>query len=56
MNKLMVIDSVMVIAVLVLLFLKPGKIFDVLTGIIAAIFVISLTNHVKNYITTKKFY
>ena len=52
----MMLDSVMAIAVIVLLFLKPGKIFDVLTGIIAAIFVISLTNHVKNYITTKKFY
>jgi hypothetical protein len=52
----MIIDGVMAIAVIVLLFLKPGKIFDVLTGIIAATFVISLTNHVKNFITTKKFY
>ncbi len=56
MNKLILIDTLMAIAVLVLVFLKPGKMFDVLTGFIAAIFVISLTNHVKNYITTKKFY
>jgi hypothetical protein len=56
MNKLKIIDAVMVIAVLTLIFLKPGKLYDVLIGGIAALFVISLTNHVKNYITTKKFY
>jgi NADH:ubiquinone oxidoreductase subunit K len=56
MNKLLCIDLVMVAAVLALIFIQPGKISDVLTGFIAVIFVISLTNHVKNYITSKKFY
>jgi uncharacterized membrane protein HdeD (DUF308 family) len=55
-NKLMVIDGILVASILALIFVNPGKWSDALTGFIAAVFVISLVNHVKNYITYKKFY
>ncbi len=55
-NKLFRIDMVMVIAVICLIFVKPGKWSDILTGIIAALFVISFANHLRHFITYKKFY
>jgi hypothetical protein len=55
-NKLMLIDGILVASIVALLFVNPGKWSDALTGFIAAVFVISLVNHVKNYITYKKFY
>jgi hypothetical protein len=55
-NKLFRIDMVLVIAVISLLFVKPGKWNDILTGFIAAVFVISFANHLRQYILYKKFY
>lgn len=55
-NKLFRIDMVLVIAVLCLLFVKPGRWSDILTAFIAAIFVISFANHLRQYILYKKFY
>jgi hypothetical protein len=55
-KKLFWIDMVMVGLVLILIFLKPGKISDVITGGIAALFVISFTNHIRHYLSFKKFY
>jgi uncharacterized membrane protein HdeD (DUF308 family) len=55
-NKLMWIDGILAACIVALIFVHPGKWSDALTGFIAAVFVISLVNHVKNYITYKKFY
>ncbi len=55
-NKLFRIDMVLVIAVICLIFVKPGKLNDILTGFIAAVFVISFANHLRHYIMYKKFY
>jgi uncharacterized membrane protein YjjP (DUF1212 family) len=55
-NKLFRIDMVLVVAVLSLLFVKPGRWNDVLTAFIAAVFVISFANHLRQYILYKKFY
>ncbi len=55
-NKLFRIDMVLVIAVIVLFFMKPGRWSDILTACIAAIFVISFANHLRQYILYKKFY
>ncbi len=55
-NKLFRIDMVLVIAVVCLLFVKPGRWSDILTAFIAAIFVVSFANHLRQYILYKKFY
>lgn len=55
-NKLFRIDMILVIAVISLIFVKPGKLNDILTGLIAAVFVISFANHLRHYIKYKKFY
>jgi len=55
-KKLFWIDMVLAALVLALVFLKPGKLNDVITGGIAALFVISFTNHLRHYISFKKFY
>ena len=41
-RKLFWIDMVLLACVLILIFLKPGKLSDALTGGVAALFVISL--------------
>jgi hypothetical protein len=55
-NKLFRIDMILLIAVICLIFVKPGKWSDALTGLIAAVFVISFANHLRNYLRYKKFY
>ena len=55
-KKLFWIDMVLVVIVLSLIFIQAGKVHDILIGCSAALFVISITNHVKNYLTNKKFY
>jgi uncharacterized membrane protein YjjP (DUF1212 family) len=55
-NKLFRIDMVLVLSVIILFFVKPGKWSDILTGFIAAVFVISFANHLRQYILYKKFY
>jgi hypothetical protein len=55
-NKLFWIDMVLVVSVLSLIFVKPGKLSDALTGFIAVLFVISFANHIRYYILYKKFY
>ena len=55
-RKLFWLDMVMLACVIVLFFLKPGKLYDLFTGGIAALFVISFANHIRHYITFKKFY
>jgi hypothetical protein len=55
-NKLFRVDMVLVTAVICLFFLKPGRWSDILTAMIAAIFVISFANHLRQYILYKKFY
>ena len=55
-RKLFWIDMVLLASVFTLIFLKPGKLSDVLTGAVAALFVISFANHVRYYISYKKFY
>jgi len=55
-NKLFRIDMILVIAVISLIFVKPGKWNDILTGFIAAVFVISFANHFRHYLLYKKFY
>ena len=55
-RKLFWLDMVMLACVIVLIFLKPGKLYDLFTGAIAALFVISFANHIRHYITFKKFY
>ena len=55
-KKLFIIDMVMVAAVLSLIFIKPGKLFDLITGFVAVVFVISFSNHLRHYISYKKFY
>jgi F0F1-type ATP synthase assembly protein I len=57
MNKrLMMVDVILVVSVGALIFVKQGNWADALTGFIAAVFVISIVNHVRHYITFKKFY
>jgi hypothetical protein len=55
-NKLIGVDVILLVSIVALVFVNPGKWSDALTGFIAAVFVISIVNHVKNYITYKKFY
>ncbi|HEY2347729.1 MAG TPA: hypothetical protein VGH64_01875 [Puia sp.] len=55
-RKLFWLDMILLALVFTLIFLKPGKLSDALTGGIAALFVISFANHVRHYITYKKFY
>ena len=55
-RKLFWIDIVLLASVITLLFLKPGKLRDALTGAVAALFVISFANHIRHYISYKKFY
>jgi len=55
-KKLFWLDMVMLSLVLALIFLEPGKLSDVVTGCVAALFVISFANHIRHYITFKKFY
>ena len=55
-RKLFWIDMVLLASVFVLIFLKPGKLSDALTGGVAALLVISFANHVRHYISYKKFY
>ena len=55
-NKLFRIDMVLAISVIILFFVKPGVWSNVLTGFIAAAFVISFANHVTHYLKYKKFY
>lgn len=55
-NKLIGVDVVLLVSIVTLIFVRPGKWSDALTGFIAALFVISIVNHVKHYITYKKFY
>ncbi|HEY4936074.1 MAG TPA: hypothetical protein VII44_05810 [Puia sp.] len=55
-NKLFRIDMILLIAVICLIFVKPGKWSDVLTGFIAAVFVISFANHLRHFVLNKKFY
>jgi len=55
-SKLFRIDMVLIIAVICLMFIKPGKWSDILTGFIAAVFVISFANHLRYYLLHKKFY
>lgn len=55
-NKLLRIDLVLVIAVVCLMFVKPGRWSEILTGFTGAVFFISIVNHVRHYISYKKFY
>lgn len=55
-RKLFWIDMVLLASLFSLIFLKPGKLADALTGGAAALFVISFANHVRHYISFKKFY
>jgi hypothetical protein len=55
-RKLFWLDMALLASVIILIFLKPGKLRDVLTGGIAALFVISFANHIRHYISYKKFY
>lgn len=55
-RKLFWLDMVLLASVFSLIFVKPGKLSDALTGGIAVLFVISFANHVRHYITFKKFY
>lgn len=55
-KKLFIIDMILLAAVLGLIWVKPGRLFDVLTGFIAVVFVISFTNHLRHYVVNKKFY
>ena len=55
-TKLILIDTILAMATISLIFVQPGKISDILTGAIAALFVISFYNHVRQYIMFKKFY
>jgi hypothetical protein len=55
-RKLFWIDMALLASVFTLIFLKPGKLSDVLTGGVAALFVISFANHIRHYISFKKFY
>ncbi len=55
-RKLFWIDMILLASVFTLIFLKPGKPRDALTGGVAALFVISFANHIRHYISYKKFY
>ncbi|HCL84705.1 MAG TPA: hypothetical protein DIC22_12060 [Chitinophagaceae bacterium] len=55
-NKLLRIDLVLLIAVVSLAFMKPGRWSEILTGFTGAVFFISIVNHVRHYISYKKFY
>ena len=55
-RKLFWIDMALLASVFTLIFLKPGKLNDALTGGVAALFVISFANHIRHYISFKKFY
>jgi hypothetical protein len=55
-KKLFWIDMILLAAVISLIFVKPGLVNDILTGLIAAIFVLSFANHIRHYILYKKFY
>ena len=55
-RKLFWIDMVLLVSVLSLLFIKSGTLRDVIIGMSAALFVISISNHVRYYMTNKKFY
>jgi hypothetical protein len=55
-SKLFWIDMVMLASVIALIFVKPGKASDVLTGFIGIVFVISFWNHIRYYLLYKKFY
>jgi hypothetical protein len=55
-KKLFWIDMVMLAAVICLFFVKPGLASDILTGFIAAVFVLSFANHIRHFIMYKKFY
>ena len=52
-NKLFWIDMILVVSILSLIFVKPGKISDILTGFIGIVFVISFWNHIKYYLLYK---
>jgi hypothetical protein len=55
-RKLFWIDMALLASVFILIFLKPGRLRDALTGGVAALFVISFANHIRHYISFKKFY
>ena len=55
-KKLFWIDMILVAAVISLIFVKSGMMNDILTGLIAAVFVLSFANHIRHYILYKKFY
>jgi hypothetical protein len=55
-KKLFWIDMVLLVSVISMFFVKPGKWGDALTGFIAVVFVVSIVNHLRNYISYKKFY
>ncbi len=55
-SKLFWIDMTLLAAVICLIFTKPGKLTDILTGFIGVVFVISFWNHIRHYILYKKFY
>jgi hypothetical protein len=55
-NKLLRIDLVLVMAVVCLMFVKPGRWSDILTAFIGVVFFISIVNHIRHYLSFKKFY
>jgi len=55
-SKLFWIDMVLVAAIMGLIFVRPGKWSDFLTGFVGVVFVISFWNHIRYYILYKKFY
>ena len=55
-KKLFWIDMILLAAVIGLIFVKPGTLNDILTGFIAAVFVLSFANHIRHFILYKKFY
>jgi hypothetical protein len=55
-KKLFWTDMLLLVVVLSLIFVQLGKLHDVLLGFGAALFVISISNHIRYYVTNKKFY
>ncbi|HEY4967323.1 MAG TPA: hypothetical protein VII28_13050 [Puia sp.] len=55
-NKLIRTDLLFMLAIMSLFFIKNGALKDGVLGFAAAVFVISIFNHISHYKSYKKFY
>ena len=55
-NKLIRVDLIFMLAIIILFFIHDSAWKDGILGFAAALFIISIVNHIRYYRTYKKFY